>query len=302
MSEIATDQRRSLSKWINGPQVEKFTTFVICLNLLVMAATTYMPELRAENPEQYQGLARVLDFIDSACLIYFAVEVSIRLFALRRDFFKDGWNVSDLVVVGASLLSQHPALASARILRVLRLFMLMSKKKTLRLMSLIIIRSIAACSSISVMMLMIMSVFAIFGSEMYGAASPELFGNFHRASYTLFKVSFLFDYDTPVEALSGTYPWIHAYLIPYFLIMSCVMVNFFATIMLYIMYDVSLEELQKGELSSEDKEEDEAPVAAAEAVENVETALAPAGVVDAETLQRLFAEIESLKKLIQDKA
>ena len=74
--------------------------------------------------------------------------------------------------------------------------------------------------------------------------------------------------------------------------------------MLYIMYDVSLEELQKGELASEDEEGGEAEASADEELQPAasEALAAPTGALDAETVQRLFAEIESLKKLLQDKA
>ena len=67
-----------------------------------------------------------LEMIDNIILGVFIVELSLKTIAFGKDFFKDQWNVFDVVVVGISAIT---ALTSVGVFRALRVF------KILRLIS-----------------------------------------------------------------------------------------------------------------------------------------------------------------------
>lgn len=263
----------ALSKLVFHPKFEQLTIWLIFLNAAVLGIGTY---------ELPQSTADLLRMIDHACLIYFAIEVGLRIVVLRVDYFRNVWNWFDLLVVAVSILAQHPSLAIFRILRVLRLLMLISKMKSLKLITTVMIKSIPACGSISLLMLLCLFMFGMVGVGLFGTTSPEYFGNLHTAMYSLFKVSFLFDYAGPVDALREAHPYVDWYMMPYFMIMSCIVINFFSGILLFLIYELSLEEIKTGivqEKEDESESQSEAVVAA-----------------DPETMRALLDEIKRLNE------
>ena len=62
----------------------------------------------------------VVEFLDSACLAVFVVELVMKLIAYRLRFFRDGWNIFDFVIIGVSLVPAAQGLSALRSLRILR--------------------------------------------------------------------------------------------------------------------------------------------------------------------------------------
>jgi voltage-gated sodium channel len=65
-------------------------------------------------------------FVDAAILAFFVVELSLRLFAHGRAFFRDPWSWFDTIVVGVALVPANESLAVLRALWVLRVLRLIS--------------------------------------------------------------------------------------------------------------------------------------------------------------------------------
>lgn len=237
--------RQIVAAWTNSNTFELISTLVIVLNAIVLGALTYTQEILEAVPRT-SNLLLLLGQMDTVCMLFFCVELLLRMYVAGWKFFREPWNIFDFTTVAVSLLAQHPIFSAIRVLRVIRLFRLMARLKTLRLISSVIMGSLAGCFSISLIMLVVMFVFALMGNELYGVASPELFGNLHRAMHTLFKVSSLYDYDSVVSVLADQHPSIYAYIIPYFLLMSYVFINFFSAIVIYLIYEVSFDELKSG--------------------------------------------------------
>ena len=85
---------------------------IIILSALLVGTSTY--DL---NPE----VQKVLIYLDYFVTIFFCTEIVIRFLAeeSKKDFFKQGWNVFDTLIVLFSLL---PAGESALLMRLLRIF------------------------------------------------------------------------------------------------------------------------------------------------------------------------------------
>ena len=69
---------------------ENFITGSILINTVVMSLNHFMMN------ETFEGVCDVLNYIFMAI---FTIEATIKIIALRRDYFKDGWNIFDFTVV-----------------------------------------------------------------------------------------------------------------------------------------------------------------------------------------------------------
>ncbi|MCG2586480.1 ion transporter [Massilia sp. TS11] len=235
--------RARLATLLAAPVVERALTILILINALTIGLQTY-PAMLAEW-EAGSGIrwSALLDHFDRAVVILFALELALRIVAQGRAFPKDGWNWFDTVVVGVSIVGEAPMFSAIRALRVLRVMRLMARFKTVRLLASVIWHSVAACFTISVIMLVVLFVFAIMGYELFGVTDPAHFGNVHTAMFSLFRVAALFAYEDVINPLLPHHPWAHFFLLPYFMIMSYVVFNFFSGMVIYLLYEVSFDEL-----------------------------------------------------------
>ena len=75
---------------------ERFITIVILVNsILVGVETAYQID--------------IIKIVQASCLIIFVIEISMRFIARDsiKSFFKDGWNIFDLVIVIISLIPEN---------------------------------------------------------------------------------------------------------------------------------------------------------------------------------------------------
>lgn len=238
---------RMIERLIQHPWFERVTTTLILLNTLTICIGTYRAEVEDFQNTHGVPLERWFDLFDWIVIVVFSIEVSLRLVTMGRRFWQDKWNIFDVVIVSVSLVGQSPFFTVLRVFRTIRALRLLTRFKTLRLISSVIWHSVTGCFWISVLMLMALMIFAIIGNELYGVTNPDLFGNLHLAMHTLFRVAALYTYDDVVTQLVGEHPYVYAFLIPYFVVMGYIVINFFSGIVVYYLYEVSLDELKSGE-------------------------------------------------------
>ena len=101
-------------------RIFQFTVvIIIILNAVLIGATTY------ELEPLFLNFIHLLDY---AITIFFVIEILIRFIGEKekKNFFKDGWNIFDTIIVAISLIpipnnSSYLVLRLLRIFRVLRL-------------------------------------------------------------------------------------------------------------------------------------------------------------------------------------
>ena len=116
--------RFALARWVESPAVQKFIVAVILLNGLVLGLET--------SDSLMERAGGLLEIVDKLCLLVFLIEIALKLTFYRLNFFRNGWNWFDfLVVVVAVVPSAGPwaVLRSLRIFRVLRLLTIMPQLK-----------------------------------------------------------------------------------------------------------------------------------------------------------------------------
>ena len=73
-----------------------------------------------------QNFGGLLDVLDRIVLTIFVIELLLKLYAYGLNFFRNSWNIFDLLVVGVGLLPATAGLSALRGLRVIRAMRLLS--------------------------------------------------------------------------------------------------------------------------------------------------------------------------------
>lgn len=116
--------RLRLAAWIESGRVQGFVVGVILFNALILGLETSADLMAAHGP--------LLKFLDKACLLVFCVELALKLVAYRASFWRSGWNLFDVVVIGFALAPNAGPWAVLRSLRVLRVLRLLTVVPSLR--------------------------------------------------------------------------------------------------------------------------------------------------------------------------
>jgi voltage-gated sodium channel len=238
--------RSDTLRLLNAPFVTTGIGIAIVLNAAIIGLETYPALLAQWSVAVGFPLSALLDRISIGIVVLFTLEIAMRCWAQGREYPRDPWNLFDVAVLGVTILGEAPYFSALRVLRVLRLLMLVSRSGRLRLMVSVIIRAFSGCAAIMLLILIILYVFAVVGYALYGASNPDLFGNLHVAMYTLFSVAAAYNLDPVMTAVAPYHPGIYWFLLPYFLLMSFVILNLFTGIIVFVLYELSFDEIQSG--------------------------------------------------------
>jgi voltage-gated sodium channel len=170
--------RLAESKWFGG-----FVLAVIVLNGVLVGWQTY----DMENTFIKHAL--------NVCLGIFVIELVVKLLAAMHTrtlgaFFKDGWNIFDVVVVvGSFLPAADPTMtALVRVIRVLRVFRLVRSVPELRLIVTVLVKSVVSMKYITLLAGIILFIYGVIGVKLFGQYMPKEYGSLHESFFTLFRV------------------------------------------------------------------------------------------------------------------
>lgn len=174
-----------IEAFLERPLIRSTITALIIANAIILGALTYRPGL---SP----ALVTVLEVLDNAITWVFVAEISAKLYVYRFQFFKEGWNVFDFVVVAVSLIPGASAFTVLRALRVLRVLRLLRFVPMMKRITEALLKSIPGMGAILAVIILIIYVGAVMATNMYGAtANPEvrdMFGTLPDSAMTLFQL------------------------------------------------------------------------------------------------------------------
>ena len=227
--------RERIGAWIESVPVQRFIITLIVINAITLGLETSDAVMAA-----YGGWLR---FFDHLVLAAFVVELATKLFAFRSAFFRQAWNVFDLLVVGIALIPASGPLAVLRALRVLRVLRLVSTVPRLRFVVEALLNAIPGISSIAALMLLLFYVFAVMATSLYGERFPDWFGSIGASMYTLFQVMTLESWSMGiVRPVMDAYPYAWAFFMPFILIATFTMLNLFIGIIVDTMQSMHAQE------------------------------------------------------------
>ncbi|MDT9691264.1 ion transporter [Streptomyces sp. P9(2023)] len=183
--------------------------------------------------ETYAGVSArwhtELQVIEHLILAAFTTEMVLRAgtHATRPwDFFRDPWNLFDLVVVLAAFVPA--ARENSTILRLLRLARVLRAARFLPQLRIVLVavgRSLPGTVSFLLVGALLLYVYAMVGWVFFAAHDPEHFGSIGRAVLTLFLLMTLDGLGDAVHAGLAISRWSFLYYVSYVLIASFVLVN-----------------------------------------------------------------------------
>ncbi|MEX1210977.1 MAG: ion transporter [Candidatus Nanopelagicales bacterium] len=194
---------------------------VIVINAIVLGLETF-PALMTEYGETLMSA-------NDICYAIFVVELILRFASYGRrpqDFFKSGWNVFDLIIIGGVWIPGIRENATLlRILRLARIARLLRFLPDARVLITTVVRSIPPLGSIVVLTLLILFIYGMVGWAMFGPALPESWGAITRAMLTLFVLLTLKNFPTYLEEAIAVTPWATVYFVSYVLVAAFVIFN-----------------------------------------------------------------------------
>ncbi len=171
-----------LHKFVESSSFQRVVLAVILANGVFIGWQTY-----DQQPWLDVGL--------KICLWVFVVELLLKLIAAFgigrvQQFFTDGWNIFDIVVVVGSFLPTVDPTMSAlvRVIRVLRVFRLVRSVPELRVIVSVLVKSVVSMKYITLLAGIILYIYGVIGVKLFGEHMPKEYGSLHEAFFTLFRV------------------------------------------------------------------------------------------------------------------
>jgi len=216
-------------------------TVVIIVNAIVLGLET--------NDALEDDYGTLFHTANDVFLGIFVVEIAIRIAAYGRrpsDYFRDGWNVFDFVIVGAAFLPFLRANATLlRVVRLLRVFRLLSVLPELRVVTVALGRSIAPMAGVGLMLIMLLYVYGMLGWMLFEKDDPEHWRNVGTAMLTLFQVLTLEGWNEIFDVVRGDNGAAWIYFVSFILLATFILFNMVIGIIVSSMEESRAIELRK---------------------------------------------------------
>ena len=218
-----TDHARTgrLARLVDSDRFAAVIAAVIVLNAVVLGLETY--------PTVVDTWGDALIFLNEACFIVFVVELVLRFASYGRhprDFFRSGWNIFDLVIIGAVFIPGVREQAQLlRLLRLARIVRLVRYLPDARILLLTVVKSIPSLFSMVVLTILLLFVYGMVGWSLFGAALPESWGTIGRSMLTLFILLTLENFPTYLAEAEVVSPYAVVFFVSYVLLAAFVVFN-----------------------------------------------------------------------------
>ena len=202
---------------------ERFILTVIVLNAITLGIES--------TPNLSRELFNIIRILDNIFLGIFVIELTLKFYVYRLEFFKSPWRTFDFFVVAISLLPSSGPFTVIRTLRVLRALRLISAVPSLRKVVKGLLGSIPGLGSVATILLLTFYVGSVMATGLFGQAFPEWFGSVWASAYTLFQVMTLESWSMGiVRPIMETFPYAWIFFVPFILITSFTMLNLFIAV------------------------------------------------------------------------
>ncbi len=231
---------------------QRLIVSIIVLNSILIGAET--------SPYVMNSIGSYIDVLDLVILILFSLEIILKIFVYKTDFFKSSWNLFDFFIVAISLFPAAGSFSVFRALRIVRTLRLLKSIPKLRLIIESLLKSIPSIGWITVLLSIVYYTFAVIGVNLFGEAYPKYFGDLGSSFFTLFQIMTLESWSSAIaRPIMDGVPFAGIYFISFILIATYTTLNIFIAIVVNTMNEVSLKDLQEEEEHIKDfvKEENE---------------------------------------------
>jgi len=212
--------RGRIAHYIENKYFITFITIVIAINAVTLGLETDKGIMARHGD--------LLHFLDRAALTIFVVEIALKFFVYRLNFFRAGWNVFDFAIVSIAFIPAIGPLSIMRALRILRVLRLISVIPQMRRVIGALLHSIPGIASIIAVLMIIFYVAAVLVTQLFGAEFKMLFGSIGASMFTLFQIMTLEGWSGEVvRPVMEIYPQSWIFFIPFIIVTSFAVLNLF---------------------------------------------------------------------------
>lgn len=229
MASLVYSAQRRLKKIDNSKIFQGIVITVIIVSALLIGAKTH------DLPE---SLISFLALLDSGITVFFVIEITIRFLAYRnkKEFFKSGWNIFDLVIVIGSLVpAGGTGVLLARLLRVFRVLRLVSMVPELRILINALLKAIPRMGYIVLLMFVIFYIYAAIGSMLFHQINEVLWGDVSISMLTLFRVATFEDWTDVMYETMAVHPMSWIYYLTFIFLTAFIFLNMMVGTVLEVM-------------------------------------------------------------------
>ena len=216
-------------------QFQLFVSIVIIYSSLVIGFNTY-------QTESYLNL--FFQYSDYLITIIFLIEILIRYTAEKsaKDFFSDGWNVFDSIIVAASLIPSgiSESVLVLRLLRLLRLLRIISFVPELRMVVENLIKALKKSIYILILIFLITYIYGVTGTQFFSSIEGAKFNTLGESLITLAQVATVSGWEDVMAPVLEIYPLSWIFFISYIFIIAIVVLNLFIAILVEVVSGSSI--------------------------------------------------------------
>jgi len=188
-----------------------------------------------------------LHIIDITILVFFSIELLLKLIVYRSDFFHSGWNWFDFIIVAIFWVPTSGTLSVLIAFRILRVLRLLSLVPQMRRVIGALGHSLPGMASVVGVLSIIFYVSAVLTTKIFGSHSnenmQEWFGSIGALTYTLFQVMTLEIWSMGIVRPSmELFPLSWIFFVLFIIITSFVVLNLFIGIIVDAMQVMHEEE------------------------------------------------------------
>lgn len=239
LSKDIGGRRLRVSQWVENAGFIRFITVLILINAVTLGLETDGNMMNKYGP--------ILHFIDRIILILFTIELVLKFYAYRLDFFRSAWNIFDLLIVTIAWVPASGPLSVLRALRILRVLRLLSVVPQMRRVITALGHSIPGMASVVAVLCLLFYVSAVLATKLFGGHEDpnmqEWFGTIGASAFTLFQIMTLESWSMGiVRPTMEYYPLAWVFFVPFIIITSFAVLNLFIGIIVDAMQMVQQEE------------------------------------------------------------
>ena len=203
----------------------------------------------------------IIEWLDVLITFIFLSEISVRFIGeeTKRNFFKNGWNVFDSLVVGVSLIPIEGSEMAVigRLIRIFRVLRMVSIIPELRLLLNSLIKALPQLGYVILLMFIIFYIYAAVGSIIFASINSVLWGDISISMLTLFRVMTFEDWTDIMYETMEVYPFSWLYFLSFIFLTTFAFLNMVIGIIVNVMEEENAQarkekEALEGKITLED--------------------------------------------------
>jgi len=223
---------------VESNRFQRFIIAVIIVNAVTLGLET--------SPSAVAAAGGLLWMLDRIALSIFVVEIALKLVVYRHNFFRDGWNVFDFLVVSVTLAPAGEGVAVLRALRILRALRLVSVVPSMRKVVNALLKAIPGMISVLTLLLLVFYIAAVMATKLFAESFPDWFGSLGASFYTLFQIMTLESWSMGiVRPVMEVYPLAWLFFVLFILLTTFAVLNLFIAIVVDAMSVTDHEEQEQ---------------------------------------------------------